>query len=139
MTLTLLPDVEQLVVSFLSAQSELIELLEGNRIYTAIPNEPTFPLLLVRRVGGEPSVGRPLVIDQPLLQLDAYGGTKKKAHDLISTARAVIADRIQGVHTAGVVAWFDFGNLSWLPDADYTPARPRYVADVTLTVRPNFS
>lgn len=137
MTLTTLPDVEKLVSEFLRNQAEVSTAI-SDRVYTAIPNNPVWPLLLVRRIGGIPRVGRPLAVDEPLVQLDAYGGTKKQAHDLAETTRAVIAERIQGTHDEGVVSWFEFGTFAWLPDPGYTPARARYIADVTLTVRPNF-
>lgn len=134
MSLTLLPDIEQLMSSFLGDQSEIVALV-GDRVYTAVPKAPVWPLLLVRRIGGVPIVGNPLRVDQPIVQLDAYGGTKKQARDLCETARAAIQQRVQGTHATGVVASFRFGNMNWLPDQFYEPAKPRYVADVTLTVR----
>lgn len=135
MTVVVLPDIEQLVSEFLRAQAEVTALV-GQRVYTAVPNEPTFPLLLLKRIAGSPVLSRPRVIDAPVVQLDAYGGTKKQAHTLIQTACAVVAERIEGVHATGVVAGVVFGPLSWLPDPSYVPAKARFVADITFTVRP---
>lgn len=134
-----LPDAEALLSQFLRAQDEIVEQI-ADRVYTVMPERPTWPLLRLFRVGGAPRLSRPLVIDQPLLQLEAYGGTKKQAHDLIELVRSLIAARIEGVHDdVANVSGFGFGNLSWLPDNSYTPSRARYVADVELTVKPVFT
>lgn len=135
MTVTLLPDSEALLSQFLRDQDE-IEALVGDRVYTVIPNEPTWPLLKLTRVAGAPVLSRPLRIDAPTLQLDAYANTKAAAHTLMATARAVIAERIEGVHSLGVVSGAIFGSMSWLPDPSYSPARARFTGDVTLTVHP---
>lgn len=136
MSVTLLPDAEDIVVAFLLGQAEISDLI-STRVYSAIPKDPGFPLLLVRRVAGAPRFSRPLRVDQPIIQLDAYGGTKKQARNLAATACAVIAARVSGVHDeSGVVAGVVFGQFSWLPDPGYSPAKPRYVTDFTLTVRP---
>lgn len=134
-----LPDAEALLSQFLRAQEELVDEI-GDRVYTVIPKNPTWPLVRLFRVGGTPRLSRPLVVDQPLIQLEAYGGTKQQAHDLIELARSLIAARIEGVHDdVGNVCGYGFGNLSWLPDNSYTPSRARYVADVELTLKPVFT
>lgn len=135
MTLTLLPDAEQLLSVFLRDQPEIASIIDA-RVYTAIPKQAEFPLILVRRVTGAPRLSRPLHLDQAGMQLDAYGGSKKQAHTLIETARAVIAARIEGTHELGVVTGYEFGPLSWLPDPTDSPARARYVADVDLFIHP---
>lgn len=138
-----LPDAEALLSQFLRAQDEIIDVipsdLDGARVYTVIPEKPTWPIVLLRRIGGVPRVARPLVLDDVLIQVDAYGGTKKAAHDLVELVRSCIAARIEGVHELGNVTGYSFGNLSWLPDNAYTPSRARYVADVELFVKPLFN
>ena len=135
MSVTLLPDIEALVSQFLRDQDEIVALVD-DRVYTAIPNDPTWPLLRLQRVAGAPVLSRPLHVDAPVVQLDAYGGSKSQARTLIETARAVIAARLEGVHALGVVAGVTFGSMSWLPDTAYSPARSRFVADFVATVRP---
>lgn len=136
MTVTLLPDIEALVSEFLRAQAEIVALV-GARVYTALPNTPTWPLVKLVRITGAPVLSRPRVIDAPVVQFDAYGGSKKQAHDLIETVCAVIAERIEGVHVDyGVVCGVMFGPVSWQPDPSYTPARSRYIADATFTIHP---
>lgn len=134
-----LPDAEALVSQFLRAQPEL-EAAIGNRVYTALPGHPTWPLIRLTLVAGSPVVSRPLVVDRPRIQLEAYGGSKKDARDLIDLARRLIAARIEGVHAGlGVVSGYVFGNQSYLPDDSYSPTRPRYIADVELITKPDFN
>lgn len=135
MTVTLLPDIERLMTSFLRAQSE-VSTIVGGRVYTEVPDNPTFPLVRVRRLGGFPTLSRPLQVDAPLVQIEGYAATKGAARLLTETCRAVLAERVEGVHDTGVVAGVIFGALIWLPDEDFTPPKPRYIADATLTVRP---
>lgn len=135
MTVTLLPDVEALVSQFLRAQDEITDIV-GDRVYTAIPKSPQFPLLRLQRVGGFPVTQQPLHLDAPTLQFDAYGGSKADAQELAATARSVLALRLEGVHDLGVVTGVRFGSMSWLPDPDYTPAKPRYVLDATVLLHP---
>lgn len=135
MTVTLLPDIERLLTDFLRAQSE-VSTIVGARVYTEVPDNPTFPLVRCRRVGGFPALSRPLQVDRPLVQIEGYAATKGAARLLTETCRAVIAERIEGVHDTGVVAGVTFGALLWLPDEDFTKPKPRYIADATLTVRP---
>lgn len=131
-----LPDAEALLSQFLRAQDEISEAI-GDRVYTAIPAKPTWPLIRLTRVAGAPLMSRPRCIDQPLIQIEAYGGSKADAHELVDLACRLIAARIGGIHDdLGVVNGYRFGALSYLPDDAYTPSRPRYVTDVELTTRP---
>jgi hypothetical protein len=136
-----LPDAEQLVSRYLQTQGEMTDLI-STRTYTEIPSEPDWPLLVVRRIGGAPVGNRPLYHDRALLQLDAYGGPKKLALTIAETARAILADDVfTGVHEVdgdpiGIVSGVEFGALRWLPDGDYTPAKPRYSFDVGVHTHP---
>lgn len=131
-----LPDAEALLSQFLRDQDEIDEAI-NKRVYTAIPAKPTWPLVIITRVAGAPILSRPLVLDNPTIQIDAYGGSKKDAHDLIELVRRIIAVRIQGVHEdLGNVTGYQFGSMSYLPDDSYAPSRPRYVADVQLFTKP---
>jgi hypothetical protein len=130
-----LPDVEALLSKFLRDQDEIDDAI-AKRVYTVLPERPTFPLVLLTRVAGVPVVGRPLVVDRPRIQIDSYGGGRAAALANLELVRRLIAERLVGKHDGGVVAGYTFGNLSWLPDNTVTPSRPRFVADVELTVRP---
>ena len=131
----ILPDAERLASAFLRGHVG-VSALVGDRVYTAYPaNAGTAPLVLVQRVGGAPPIARPLVLDRATLQLDAYGGTKAQAHELVATVLDALSE-LAGVRPEGTVAGRELGPIRWQPDETFTPHRPRYVADVTLYVRP---
>jgi Protein of unknown function (DUF3168) len=131
-----LPDVERLASSYLRSHAGVVALV-GDRVYTAFPSQAgAEPLVLVQRIGGIPPLSHPLVIDEAQLQVDTYGGRKVDAWAVM--ARVLVAfDELEGqVRPEGSVSAVRQGAIRWQPDDTYTPGRPRYVADVTLTTRP---
>ena len=133
--LPLLPDVERLVANFLR-ESPRVSALVDERVYTVFPSKAgTDPLLLVQRVGGAPPFSQPLIADAGQLQVDAYGGPKQVASELAATARATLTELEDAVRPEGVVSAVRFGALRWQPDETYSTPRPRFLFDVTLTVR----
>jgi Protein of unknown function (DUF3168) len=133
--LELLPDVEQLVSAYLRSKPRITALVQ-DRVYTVFPAQAgSGPLLLVQRIGGDPPFSQPLVLDVAQLQIDAYGGPKKTAHDLAATARAVLTELEGQVRPEGVVASVRFASLRFLPDETFNPHRPRYLFDVAVAVR----
>lgn len=142
MPLDLLPDAEALVSAFLRDQAELAALVD-DRVYTVIPRldkgeaEWRFPLVRVSRYGGAPAFAQPLWIDQPTMQVDAFGGPKATAHDIASTCQALLDLRLIGRHDLGVVSDVVFGSKSYVPDPGFDPARPRYLFTFTATMHPN--
>jgi hypothetical protein len=132
--LALIPDVERLVSAYLRGRPRMTALV-GGRIYTAFPAKAgAGALLLIQRIGGEPPLSQPLVVDAAELQLDAYGGPKALAYQLAATARAELAALEGQVRPEGVVAAVRFGALRWQPDDTYDQPRPRYLLDATVTV-----
>jgi hypothetical protein len=132
--LALLPDAERLVSAYLRERPRM-QALVGDRIYTAFPAKAgPAAMLLIQRIGGEPPLSQPLVVDAAALQLDAYGGPKATAHELAATARAELTALEGQVRPEGVVSAVRFGALSWQPDETYDQPRPRYVIEVTVTV-----
>ena len=130
-----LPDVERLVASFLRENARIAGLV-SDRVYTVFPSQAgNEPLLLVQRIGGEPPLSIPLVVDTALIQLDAYGGPKAAALELFATTRAVLTELEDVTRPEGVVSAVRFGALRWLPDETFSSPRPRYVGDVAITVR----
>lgn len=136
MTTILLPDVERLVSSYLRADAAVAALV-GDHVYTVFPAQAgSGPLVLVQRIGGFPPLSHPLVVDEAQLQIDAYGGGKALAWAVLATVLAAFDD-LQGlVRPEGSVAAVRQGAVRWQPDDTFKPARPRFVADVTLTTRP---
>jgi hypothetical protein len=137
MTLILGVDTERLMSTFFRAQPEMTALV-GDRIYTELPTQAVPPLLRLNLIGGAPVGSRPLWLDESFIQLDAYGGPKVVAREVIDTARALLWDpRFLGTHPGlGVVTCVEFVELSYIPDDGYEPARPRYVATVSVYVHP---
>lgn len=139
--LVLLPDVERVVALLLGAHADVQALVgaEPLRVFTVTPKDVgDDPFVLVQRTGGEPVVGRPLVLDDAELQLSAYGGTKRAAHAIARTVQAVLAELVGTVDDGmfeGHVTGTTLGALRWLPDESFAPARPRYVLDAGVFVK----
>lgn len=136
MTVALLPDVERLLSRFLREHAD-VSALVGDRVYTAFPSQAgDGPLVLVHRIGGAPPFSRPLVFDRADVQIDSYGGGKAVAHELVATVRAALGELEGQPRAEGTVTSVEHGPLRYVPDDTYKPARPRYVADVTVHTRP---
>ena len=135
MTVTLLPNVEALVSEFLRGQSEVAALC-SDRVYTALPVGVEFPAVRVVQFDAEFGTHQPLWVVAPLLQIDAWGGTKAEAYTLAATCMAVMAERLEGGHARGVVSGVRFSGWSDMPDTDYQPARPRFFFTAQPTCHP---
>lgn len=135
--LVILPDVERAIAFVLRAHPELADLLD--RIFTVTPaNVGPEPFVLVRRIGGAPTVSRPLVHEVASLQVDSYGGAKAVAQRWSRTVAAVLAELTGTVDdgmTVGVVTGTQLGPSRYLPDEVFEPARARYVLDVDVFVK----
>lgn len=144
-TAVVLPDAELLVRTFLVGRSAITDIVgvdergEG-RVYTVIPNPaPTGPFLRLIRAAGPATSRRN--IDRPLIQLDAYGGTKAQARNLVATVAAEL-EALEGATVAGVAGYcqgVDPGSERYIPDPDLQTergrARERYILDVALVTR----
>lgn len=126
-----------MVSVYLRAQSE-VNAYVGQRVYTALPKDKTFPLVRLTRIGGVPPMSRPLVVDRAHLQIDVFGGSKSTALDTVDAIREELAKIVDEdpVQALGVVCAVRFGPLAYLPDESFKPAKPRYALDVTVSVRP---
>jgi hypothetical protein len=136
--LALLPDVEAIVSAYLRSRPRVVAIV-GDRVYGAFPSKAgPEPIVLVQRVGGIPPLSQPLVVDEADLQLDAWGGPKALARELADTCRAELASLEGTEQPGGIIGAVRFGALRWLPDETFSPPRPRYVFDVTLTTRASY-
>lgn len=112
--------------------------VSGSRVYSSIPNSPTYPLIVVRRIGGLP-IHRS-AYDQAEVQLDVWAESKSEARSLAAQARIALLDS-EGttVTVSGSSSWVsaveDSLGLTWLPDPGNT-TKDRYVFGVRLTLRP---
>lgn len=129
-------DVERLVSGYLRSKTEITDLV-ADRVYTEIPSRATFPLVRLSLIGGAPRFSHPLYLDEAVIQLDAYGGPKVQARQIVDAARTVLADQwFRTRHELGVVSDVRFGELSYIPDDTFDPPKPRYVAEVSFVVHP---
>lgn len=134
--LSLMPDVERLVIDALIADPDVAAVVAG-RVYGAVPNAKTFPLIRVVRYGGQMiDDGNPWWADAPALQIDAWANRKAEAVGLGEIVRAVCAQRLPGTHPTGVVAGVGIGTSVYDPDESFTPAKPRVRLSVDLVTRP---
>lgn len=136
MAVHVLPDIEKIVIEWALNTPEVNTV--ASRIYSAIPANPTFPLIRLFRLGGQPT-SRLLWLDNALLQVDVFGGSKSTTRQIAETFRAYASAELVGGHGDGVVTAVEVGGLVWLPDTDYTPAKPRYTFDLTVTYHPTTS
>jgi len=135
MTVHVLPDIERLVIDW-ALNTESITDLVDDRIYSAVPNSPTFPLIRVVRWGGVPPQQLHW-LDQASMQIDVWGDRKAAASNVARTFAAYIAQALVGSHELGVVTAVNCGGPRWEPDATYTPAKPRYVVEASIWFHPN--
>lgn len=135
-------DVEGGLRTYLRADAG-IQAVVAQRVFFGIPDSPTFPLVVVRRVGGgdDPSEA---ALDQALVQFDCWGPVTASGHGDKATAQSVRAAvrkvlrllAMQGATALdantvcyGAVVQSDI----WLPD----PAddMPRYAISAVVTAR----
>lgn len=139
--LVILPDAEKVASAYLRSRSEVDDLID-DRVFTELPglrqgqDEWRFPAVRITRIGGSPVVQQPLEVDAPVLQVESWGGSKALAHQIAQTCRAAFAVAHLNEHDEAIVYGARFGEMLDLPDEAFKPAKPRYVFDVTLTIRP---
>lgn len=130
-------DIEALITSFLRTQPDVVA-LAGDRVYTDLPHERTWPLVLVIRVGGTRLYKQWLeAID---VEIATYGGSHKQAYNLAQACMQCMSSSMVGAHAEGVVTKVTTESVAYEPDAESADkqghARPRYVVGATVTAHP---
>lgn len=137
---TLLPDFEKLVASYLLNYPDITDIT--TRIGTRTPPNTDQPWVRIRQLGEQPDRTSPALFNtEAYLQLDCYGSNdRSSAH-----AEAVLLARLAqaALHTLPRAATLDcvvsrvyFGSLSHIPDADFEPARERYILTAYIHAHP---
>lgn len=130
-------DIEALLATFLRGQSDITDVTE-DRVYTDLPHERKYPLILITRTGGGYIYAHHL--DAAEVNLDVYGGTHKLAQSLAGTCMSIMAAGLVGAHPEGVVTRIQANGIAYNPEPDSTDlqghARPRYTVSATVTVHP---
>ena len=138
--MVVLPDALRLVCDFLRAQPEVTSVV-ADRVYTELPADKTFPLVLVRRIVSTPLATRPWWAETVTLDINVYGGRTVEAHALAQTIRSLCAEQLPGAHPLGTVAGVTVQSMADAPDPDVPPLsdgrpRRRVVCSVAVTVHP---
>ncbi|MCA1569310.1 MAG: DUF3168 domain-containing protein [Chloroflexi bacterium] len=133
--LRLLPNVEALVSAFLRAHPDVVVVV-GDRVYTVVPSNPTWPLVRVHQWDDQPAGQTPLHHVAAYLQLDAFGGSKAQAWRAAETCRMAMSRQLTGVYVEAVVTGCDVRGLADDPDDSYTPAKPRFRFDAVVYCHP---
>jgi hypothetical protein len=130
--LRILGDVEFLCVEWLKAHPAVVAEV-GQRVWTSLPKEPSFPALRLFRVGGAPTIEQHL--DVARIQVESFALSKYDARFVAATAQAALHVMV-GVHDQGVVtAVEDAIGPIWAPDPPTN--RPRYHFDVFVYLHPS--
>lgn len=135
MSVTLLPNIEALVSTFLQDDTDMVAVIDG-RCYTVIPDDKTFPLVRVTQFDDIKVTQHPQWVVTSILQIEAWGDTQWDAWRTAATAQAVLAARLEGVHSRGVVTGVRFGGMRNVPDPDFSPAKPRRLFTTQVTAHP---
>lgn len=144
MTLTLIPDAELILGDYLRELPAIVAI--GANVAPVIPSNTTKPwvrvtLLDARKIPGS----EPDWLVEHYLQFDCYAdatATKDKAGQgqaslLARTVRAALeAAKGQTLGAAAVVCDVHVTNMARVPDETFDPARPRYVLDELVVMRP---
>jgi len=132
----LMLDAEAFVSAWLRDQPE-VEAVLGDRLYTVLPSTKVWPLGRLTRVGGPPAQvdDGGVRADTPALQVEGWGSTKTSASLVVRTLHATLQG-IVGRHPTADVSGLDFGGLRYLPDPTFSPAQPRFLFSVSLTIKP---
>jgi hypothetical protein len=131
MTAPVLPDAEDVLIQWLSAQSALV----GVTVCSSLPisYDGSQRVVRINRLGGPADfLGH---IDRPRFDVDCYGPFKASAWDLTALVRRLLlTDLIQG---ANLSQWScSISNVredvgpQWLDEPDYPPAG-RYLTQIT--------
>lgn len=124
---TVLPDSELALIQYLRSRSEITTLVPGDRITTSLSPSPTYPVVLVKRIGGLATAWQQ--IDGPAFQVEAVGGTRYQCQEIARTVRAcILAIYNDVVDEAVLVSASEEVGIQWIPDTVVVPPLPRYVA-----------
>ena len=76
--------------------------LVDDRVYSALPINPTFPCVRLSRIGGQVRSAPAYHLESSLIQVEALGGSRSSTWMIAETCRAVIAQRFANAGTVDV-------------------------------------
>ena len=130
-------DIEALITTFLRAQTLVTDLV-SDRVYSDMPHDREYPLVLVNRVGGGFTYKNHL--EEADVEISSYGGTHKQAYTLAAACLTSMAAGIVGSHPDGVVTKVKATATTYSPETDSQDpqghSRPRVILSATVTAHP---
>jgi hypothetical protein len=132
-------NVELILSTFLRSQPEVVALVE-DRIYTDLPHDRVYPLVVFSRIGGGYTTNQPFWLESAEIALEAYGGTHKQAQEIASVCLDVMAARLRGRYPEGSVTGITQTALAYDPESDLLDdtghSRPRYLLTANVIAHP---
>ena len=120
------PDPVLAMLQYLRLRLELTALLPAASFVTEIPTTPTYPYVVVQLAGGS---GIWPALDNPVMQVDAVGGSKVACSLIARTVRACIWAIANDIVPAGVLSsGHEEMAPAYIPDTVPTPPLPRFTA-----------
>lgn len=130
-------DIEALLTTFLRAQTAVSDLV-SDRVYSDMPHDRTYPLVLINRTGGGSIYKNHL--EEADVEISAYGGTHKQAYTLAAACLSTMAANLKGSHNDGVVTKVKATATTYSPEVDSQDpqghSRPRVIVSATVTAHP---
>jgi hypothetical protein len=132
-------DVEVIVSTFLRDDPN-VKALVGDRVYTDLPHERTYPLVQFQRTGGGYLTGQPYWLESAVLTFQIFGGTHKQAQAIASTCLSAMASGLRGAYPQGCITAVRETELIYEPDVDVFDdeghSRPRFLLTATVIAHP---
>lgn len=130
------PDAEAVAIKHLRTDQTIAQA----RVHGRVPDNPTFPLHTLHRVGGIPAEKH--VLDVATLHVDTWGNSKPEARYAAAQARASLM-RLEGQTISVLMDGIEVGAhvtkvedaLGLMPMTDPDTDRDRYQFQVNLTLR----
>lgn len=141
--LSLLPDFEAIVASYLLEYPDITGIT--TRIGTRTPPNTDQPWVRIRQLAEQPDRTSPALHNtEAYMQFDCYGSNdRSSAHQeavvLARVVQAALHVLPQVTDVDCVVSRVYFGSLSHVPDADFEPARERYILTAYIHAHPRSS
>ena len=137
MTLSILPDTERLVRSYLAQVTDITALV-GTNISTEQPGTLPAAWITFTRLASPSYDKLPEAMDVARFQFDAWATDKATASTIARTLRAALrASTNYTLATVGTLGGCSIvTDIAWQPDDSRTPPIPRYVLTVDVYARP---
>lgn len=136
--LLVLPDVIELVRSYLGTVPEVTQLVPMDRITIRSPRDTSTPWVRLSRIGGLVEVWPPM-LDRCNLQAEAYSPPEQEetCWQIARTLRGALLGALNFVGSDGVICGaLDSMGLIYQPDTSRNPPTPRVVMAVSIYARP---